>query len=269
MSTLGPPTAGSGELHRIALAARHGDRDAAWRRLKNAALALGVIYAVSLAAFGLLAYHFETGLATPIAAALLLLAIFAIVIRSLPGHPHERFGPANIITAIRASLTSFFGAAVLFAEPAAEADPLLTWLIVIVIIALALDGIDGNLARRTGLQSSLGTRFDMEVDALLILLLSVAAFLLGKAGIWVLAIGLMRYGFVLGQICLPFLTAPLPPSFLRKLICVVQVAALCLILAPAIAPPVSTAIAATALVLITYSFGVDVFGLARRRYRRP
>ena len=87
----------------------------------------------------------------------------------------------------------------------------------------------------------------MEVDAFLILLLSLAALLLGKAGWWVLLIGMMRYGFVLGQTLLPFLNAPLPPSFRRKLICVVQVGALCIILLPVIAPPASTAIAATAL----------------------
>ena len=41
--------------------------------------------------------------------------------------------------------------------------------------ALALDGVDGQVARRTGTASELGARFDMEVDAFLILVLSVAA----------------------------------------------------------------------------------------------
>nr|WP_272213681.1 CDP-alcohol phosphatidyltransferase family protein [Marinicella sp. W31]MDC2879637.1 CDP-alcohol phosphatidyltransferase family protein [Marinicella sp. W31] len=154
----------------------------------------------------------------------------------------------------------------LFGDLAAKADTVAPVLIGLVVFALALDGVDGYLARRTGLQSALGTRFDMEVDALLILLLSAAAFLLGKAGWWVLAIGLMRYGFVLAQTMLPFLCSPLGPSFRRKLICVIQVSALCAILVPMIAPPVSTAIAAIALVLISYSFGIDVFRLARQRF---
>ena len=40
-------------------------------------------------------------------------------------------------------------------------------------VALALDGVDGWWARRTGTCSAFGARFDMEVDAFLILVLSV------------------------------------------------------------------------------------------------
>ena len=40
-------------------------------------------------------------------------------------------------------------------------------------VALALDPADGWLARRTGTASALGARFDGEVDAFLILALSV------------------------------------------------------------------------------------------------
>ncbi|GAA4940924.1 hypothetical protein GCM10023238_03240 [Streptomyces heliomycini] len=40
-------------------------------------------------------------------------------------------------------------------------------------VALILDGVDGKVARRTGTSTPLGARFDMEVDAFLILVLSV------------------------------------------------------------------------------------------------
>ncbi|MBB4122725.1 CDP-alcohol phosphatidyltransferase family protein [Martelella radicis] len=235
------------------------------RLLKSTLPTLLAVYLVSLAAFATLATLLETGPDAVIAAALLLLAVFALVVRALPGHPHARFGAANIITAIRAAMASFIGAAILFGNLADLAE--LYTLFLLVIVALALDGVDGYLARRTGLQSALGTRFDMEIDAFLILLLSLAAFLLGKAGVWVLAIGLMRYVFVLAQLGLPFLERPLPPSFRRKLVCVVQVAALCILLLPVITPPASTAVAAVALILITYSFGVDIVYLVRQRHR--
>ena len=39
----------------------------------------------------------------------------------------------------------------------------------------ALDGVDGWLARRSGIASAFGARFDMEIDALLILVLAVLA----------------------------------------------------------------------------------------------
>src|SRR5690606_41330950 len=57
-------------------------------------------------------------------------------------------------------------------------------------VGLVLDGVDGRVARRTGTSSPRGARFDMEVDAFLILVLSVhAALFLGP---WVPAIELGR-----------------------------------------------------------------------------
>ena len=144
--------------------------------------------------------------------------------------------------------------------------PVAIWsLILFVLLALILDGVDGYLARAFSLSSALGARFDMEIDALLILVLSIAGLILGKAGWWVLAIGLMRYGFVFAQVFLPALAGPLPPSFRRKLICVVQVAALCLILVPFVVPPISTFIALLALALLAYSFAVDTRYLLQKR----
>ncbi|TNB49654.1 CDP-alcohol phosphatidyltransferase family protein [Martelella lutilitoris] len=269
MSTLEPPTSGRPYLRHFRLPVQEGSEERAQSRerrlIKSTLTTLSAIYLVSIAAFIVLAERLATGPDAVVASALTLLVIFALVVHALPGHDHARFGPANIITAIRAAMVSFFGAAMFFGNLSETIE--LYALVILVVSALALDGVDGHLARRTRLQSALGTRFDMEVDAFLILLLSVAAFLLGKAGIWVLAIGSMRYGFVLAQLGLPFLKAPLPPSFRRKVICVIQVAALCVLLLPIIAPPVSTAVAAIALLLITYSFGVDIVHLARRRHR--
>src|SRR5207248_932960 len=81
-------------------------------------------------------------------------------------------------------------------------------------VVLLLDGLDGQVARRTGTASEFGARFDMEVDAFLILLLCVVV---SRAlGPWVLAIGLMRYVFVAASWAMPWLTASLYPSMARK-----------------------------------------------------
>ena len=98
----------------------------------------------------------------------------------------------------------------------------------------------------------------MEVDALLILILSVAAAVLEKAGVWVMLIGLMRYAFVAAQMFLPRLRGGLFVSFRRKLVCVLQIAALCLVLMPFVEPPYSGGICAFALAMLIYSFGVDI-----------
>lgn len=69
-----------------------------------------------------------------------------------------------------------------FARP-----PVVGTLVALTIVALVLDGGDGRVARRTGTTSALGARFDMEVDALLVLVLSLHV--ARDLGPWVLAIG--------------------------------------------------------------------------------
>jgi phosphatidylglycerophosphate synthase len=176
-------------------------------------------------------------------------------------HPFARFGPANQVTTVRALLVSlaagFIGEARLPAIATAAAT--------VGGAATALDGVDGWLARRTGLASAFGARFDMETDALLIQVLSVLAWQHGKAGAWVLASGLMRYVFVACGWIFPWLRRPLFPSTRRKAVCVVQLAGLILALLPWIEPPVSTWIAAVALGALAYSFSVDCFWLWQHR----
>jgi hypothetical protein len=74
----------------------------------------------------------------------------------------------------------------------------------------------------------------------------------------------MRYAFVAAGLRWRWLQAPLPPSLRRKIVCVVQLSASTLILFPAVAQPFSTAIAATALAILTCSFLVDTLWLWRR-----
>ena len=128
---------------------------------------------------------------------------------------------------------------------------------------LALDGVDGAAARREGLASAYGARFDLEVDAALILVLSALAHGLGKAGPWVLAIGLMRYGFMLARLAWPALARPLSPSRRRSAVCALQVVLLGLLLAPVVTPPLSAALAGLALAALGGSFAIDVADLLR------
>jgi len=132
-------------------------------------------------------------------------------------------------------------------------------------LAVALDGLDGWLARRTHLASAFGARFDMEIDALLILMLSVLAWQHGKAGAWVLASGLLRYGFVAAGGIWSWLRRPLAPTVRARAVCVAQILGLMLALLPAITPPASARIAAMSLAALAYSFAVDILWLWRHR----
>jgi phosphatidylglycerophosphate synthase len=184
-------------------------------------------------------------------------------------YPLVRFGPANAITLLRAAMVALFAGlpgTTGWAGWPAE----LAWLLALLaVVALILDGIDGWLARRTGMASAFGARFDMEVDALFILVLAVLVWCLDKAGLWVILSGAMRYGFVaLGQ-WQPWLNRPLPPRRRRQTICVAQTVILILCLTPPLLPPWSALLAAGGLALLTGSFTADIIWLWTRRMERP
>ena len=169
------------------------------------------------------------------------------------------FGAANSITLARGALT-----AVLAGLVGSIGDETLAWCATgLALTCILSDGLDGWLARKTRTTSNFGARFDMEIDALTLLVLSILIFDLGKAPIWVIAIGLMRYVFVVTGWLLPDLRASLPPSQRRKFICVVQGLSLCVCLAPIISPPVCTIILAGCLACLTWSFAIDSHWLLR------
>ncbi|KQP37236.1 hypothetical protein ASF44_15015 [Pseudorhodoferax sp. Leaf274] len=187
----------------------------------------------------------------------------ACVWQGLHAHaPHRRFGAANAITLARLALAALLAAAL--GEPLAS-QPGLAWAAVLLATLTAvLDAVDGPLARARGQASAFGARFDMETDALLILVLCALVLQFGKAGAWVLAAGGMRYAFVLAARAWPWLDAPLPPSWRRKTVCVVQIVALIVCLGPIVPPLASGALAAASLALLAWSFAVDIAWLARR-----
>jgi phosphatidylglycerophosphate synthase len=174
-------------------------------------------------------------------------------------HPFTRFGPANQVTTLRALLVALVTG--LIGEPHDRA--LLA--VVLAATATALDGVDGWLARRSRMVSAFGAQFDVEIDALLILVLSILAWREGKAGMWVLASGLTRYVFVAAGRFWPWLLRSLPGSLRGKAICVFQISGLLIALLPWITPPASSLVAAVSLAALWYSFAVDIQWLWTRR----
>jgi phosphatidylglycerophosphate synthase len=234
------------------------------QRLAMAAMFVAAGGAVILAGLAILMGNFSS-IFLGAAVGPYLLATYAIVSQIGRFHPHARFGPANTLTLIRLMLACLLAG---FAADLATGGPegAAPWLLfVLATAALVLDGLDGMVARGSGLASAFGARFDMETDAFLILVLCGLALALGKAGPWVLLGGVMRYAYIAAGMIWPVLTGPLPPAQRRKVIAVVQGGALTALLMPFITPPFSTAVAAVALILLTYSFGVDIVILLRAR----
>jgi phosphatidylglycerophosphate synthase len=169
-------------------------------------------------------------------------------------------GPADWVTLIRAALTA--GVAVL-AFAALGGHALVVPAVTLAAVALALDGVDGWVARRTDTASARGARFDMEVDAALILALSIAA--VPTVGVWVLAIGSARYGLVAAAALWPWLSAPMPARHWRKFVAAVQGVVLTVVIGDVLSPGGQRALAAAALALLAVSFGTQVRWLHRNR----
>ncbi|MGW9396303.1 CDP-alcohol phosphatidyltransferase family protein [Streptomyces sp. NPDC055642] len=186
------------------------------------------------------------------------IATWAVLSRALYRSRSRSFGPANRVTLGRATLVG--GVTALVADSFQDSPPV-SLLVGLTAVALILDGVDGKVARRTDTSTPLGARFDMEVDAFLILVLSVYVSM--AMGPWVLLIGGMRYVFVAAARVLPWLTAPLPPSTARKTVAALQ-GVLLLVAGAALLPhAVNVAVVALALGLLVWSFGRDVLWLWR------
>jgi phosphatidylglycerophosphate synthase len=184
--------------------------------------------------------------------------------RGLSHYRADRLGPADWVTLARATLA--VGVAALVADSFNEPAPV-TLLVSLAALALALDAVDGWVARRTRTTATLGERFDGEVDAFLILVLSV--YVARSAGAWVLAIGAARYAFLAAGWLLPWMREPLPPRHWRKVVAATQGMVLTVAAADLLPPALTRAALVVALALLAESFGRDVWWLRRHRNGTP
>jgi hypothetical protein len=138
------------------------------------ALAVGAVLLTRIMPAGGYAYFYKT------------LGAYLLILLPLLGflhahRPHTRFGPANTVTLIRAAMVCLLASLcgerwydirlpIVYGERWNTFELLVA---AVAILALTLDGVDGWLARLRGTQSRFGARFDMETDALLVLVLSV------------------------------------------------------------------------------------------------
>jgi phosphatidylglycerophosphate synthase len=188
--------------------------------------------------------------------------VFGLVVclalsHGLGGRP---LGPADRVTLGRAVLVGLVTALVV--DPGAARPPMVL-LVGVTAVALALDGVDGWVARRTNTCSALGARFDMEVDAFLILVLSVQV--ARELGPWVLAIGAMRYAYVAAGFVAPWLRGSLPVRYWRKVVAAAQGVILMVAMSGWLPLPAVGAVVLLALGLLLESFGRDVLWLWHNR----
>ncbi|MGZ4345562.1 MAG: CDP-alcohol phosphatidyltransferase family protein [Solirubrobacteraceae bacterium] len=172
----------------------------------------------------------------------------------------SRLSPADWVTLARATLA--VGVAALVADSFGQRPPV-TLLVSLAAVALALDFVDGWVARRTRTTGILGARFDGEVDAFLILVLSV--YVARSVGVWVLVIGAARYLFLAAEWPLAWMRAPLPPRYWRKVVAATQGVVLTIAVAGVLPQALARGALVVALVLLSESFGRDVWWLRANR----
>jgi len=171
-----------------------------------------------------------------------------------------RLGPADRVTMGRAALAG--GVAALTADSFQRPAPVMM-LVTLTSVALVLDCVDGQVARRTGTVSELGARLDMEVDAFLILTLSV--FVATSFGLWVLAAGAARYLLLGAGLALPWLRSPTPSRYWAKVVAAAVGIALTVAASGVLPRPTTSVLLVGMLALLAESFGRQVWWLWRHR----
>lgn len=233
-------------------------------RTVHLALLIGLLAAVLvLAATAATAGLGELGLAVGL---LVAASTNGLLVRGLDRSGATEVGLANAITLTRATLVAAIAALVAdsLATPSAVRA---TAIVAFSVPALALDAVDGTVARRTGTVTAVGARFDMEVDAFLIMVLSL--FVARSTGPWVLVIGVARYAFVALGVWLVWLRSPLPPRHWRKVVAAAAGVVLTFA-ALGIGPTaVTTLLLLGTAALLAESFGRDVLWLYGRRSAAP
>src|SRR5262245_10338341 len=148
--------------------------------LRRSALGTGAVVLVGLVLFSAGAQAvLQPGARVPFAAGALFAVLMLIAIGFLTGHhPFTRFGPANQVWTTRAALAALV-CSLAFETPSVRVAALVSG---VALAATLLDGLDGRLARQSGMSSAFGARFDLEIDALLIMALAVVAWRHDKAG---------------------------------------------------------------------------------------
>jgi phosphatidylglycerophosphate synthase len=169
-------------------------------------------------------------------------------------------GPAGRVTLTRATLAGGVAALVVdsFWRPVSVPA-----LLALTVVALILDAVDGWVARRTATISELGARFDMEVDAFLILILS--GYVARSTGAWVLAIGAARYAFVAAGCVWPWLRASVPPRYWGKVVAATQGIVLTVAVTGIVPAYLVAAALVASLALLAESFGREVWWLQLHR----
>ena len=140
--------------------------------------------------------------------------------------------------------------------------------ILLAIIALLLDGLDGFIARKYDQVSKFGELIDQEADNFLMFVMSISLYLNREIGLYVFLIPAYRYIFIISMAKYPWLKYTLPNSRLRKVGCVGTILIMIISQDPYITNDVTVFLVILSLIIITFSFSRDIIWLYRNKYEK-
>jgi phosphatidylglycerophosphate synthase len=165
----------------------------------------------------------------------------------------------NLVTALRLAIVVAMGSL-------RHGAPGLEWAAAVGAI-FALDFVDGWLARRAHGTSAFGAHFDMETDALVVLVVDLELWLRGQLGVWILTAGLLRYAYVVLIALVPPRGGEMPRSSLGRNAFGALVIGLTVALASP--GPVGTAGAVIGTLAVTLSFARSLWWSYFTKPRTP
>lgn len=236
---------------------------------QRAAAVMAQIVMAQIAVLGVLSATLGLGVVGWIAGLGYAGGLWLLLTLAVRRHAVTTLGPAGLVTCARGVLIGAVtalvaGGLVHGRAPGPHSGRVeVVVLVVLATVALVLDAVDGRVARRTGTSTALGARFDMELDAWLIGVLSVHV--AGLLGVWVLAIGGMRYAFVAVASVVPWMRSGVPARNSARVVAALQGVALVTVSAAVLPRPVAITLVAVALAILTWSFSCDVMWLWRAR----
>jgi phosphatidylglycerophosphate synthase len=171
------------------------------------------------------------------------------------GHwtPGRGFGVANTLTLLRLGIVAALPSLFLLVPRVAFAG--------VVLAIFTLDGIDGWVAKKRREASPFGAAFDMETDALCVMVLGLIMWQHQLTGAWVLVAGLWRYVYATIVALVPSLSLSDAPRarWGRWIFCVLMSSFTAAFLPLPVLTPIFAAIGTIA---VSFSF---LYGLAQSR----
>jgi CDP-diacylglycerol--glycerol-3-phosphate 3-phosphatidyltransferase len=179
--------------------------------------------------------------------------------------PRPRLGSANLVTIARGTLLAWLAG---FAVVPWEGGPLAAAPAALYAGNVALDAVDGSLARRVGHVSELGARLDAEFDGAGVLVglgVAVAADLVPDV---LVLVGLVKYAYVAAEWLARrrgHALSPLPDRASRRPLAVLQMLAVAVVLSTLLVRPAAALVAGAVGLAYSLGFARDLWLRVTRR----